>query len=331
MQRTVLKAQQELLALNAQVRTTMDGLEGSRRTGRWDDGEGPLASSMVLRDARAELEALSGDPSTAAVVVTDHRVPVLSASMRPTLSPYEIDNANARVRLKVPARAARTVRLAPIIAIVLASAIGVGTWGWANGWRLRIVKTAPPASTEPADVIATNAPAAETTGMTGRSAGTHAGSNAGTGKPARGRPAHEAGVAAAAGSAFARPAPAPDNTSPAARQDVVTAAERWLDAYYRQDAGRLATLSTASVTLSDERSADERLPPGQSGVRRTLSDPTVQVFGTDAILTAKILERSGERESSSFISQMWTRRAGVWQVTDVRIVSAAAVQRAFKR
>jgi hypothetical protein len=28
---------------------------------------------------------------------------------------------------------------------------------------------------------------------------------------------------------------------------------------------------------------------------------------------------------------MWTRRGGAWQVTDVRIVSAAAVARAFRR
>jgi len=95
----------------------------------------------------------------------------------------------------------------------------------------------------------------------------------------------------------------------------------------------MGALSTSSVTVTDERTTDERLPAGLTGVRRTLGDANVQVFGADAILTAKVIERAeGDgRESAGFISQMWTRRGGVWQVTDVRIVSAAAVARAFRR
>ena len=96
----------------------------------------------------------------------------------------------------------------------------------------------------------------------------------------------------------------------------------------------MGALSTTSMTISDERKPEERLPAGLTSVRRSLSDPNVQVFGTDAIITAKVTERvegPGGHTSAGFISQMWTRRAGVWQVTDVRIVSAAAVERAFKR
>lgn len=140
----------------------------------------------------------------------------------------------------------------------------------------------------------------------------------------RSAPAHAPG-------AVAGNAPAP------VRSELTVAAERWLEAYYAGDRDRMAAASLTTVTISDERAPNERLPGGIAGVQRTLDEASVQVFGSDALLTAKLIERTGNGvagaagESVAFISQMWTNRTGEWRLTQVRIVSAAALDRAFKR
>jgi hypothetical protein len=99
----------------------------------------------------------------------------------------------------------------------------------------------------------------------------------------------------------------------------------------------MAAFSSADIRVTDERSEQERLPRGLSNVERTLTSPRVQVFGSAAILTAKVTERVedpklGQRtEAASFISQTWARRDGAWQLHEVRLVSAAALDRAFRR
>ena len=332
-QRTILRAQQELLALNAQVRTTLERLDGRderREQGR--AGSGRFAASRVLTEAHAQLDALSIDARPTGVVVAHPATQVTLAAPAVALSPYEKDNA--RVRVTVPFCAARRLRAVPAVAIALAAALMVaGGWAWTRGSLPPARSTeVRPTSESPSDNVrkadGPNEPSSEATGMIDRTA-----KNARGEKPDRAAAAQRAPVPPTESPAQMKSIPAAQSTSPAARQELLIATERWLDAYYLQDAGRMAAISTPAVTLSDERTSDERLPRGLSGVRRTLSDATVQVFGTDAILTAKINERSdvSGQESASFISQMWTRRGGVWQVTDVRIVSAAAVARAFKR
>ena len=89
----------------------------------------------------------------------------------------------------------------------------------------------------------------------------------------------------------------------------------------------MAAISPA-VDVSDNRAEKERLPRGLTGVRRSLDDVNVQVFGSEAMLTAKMTERMEDAaagkgaQAVSFISHMWTQRNGVWQLHDVTIVSA---------
>jgi hypothetical protein len=129
---------------------------------------------------------------------------------------------------------------------------------------------------------------------------------------------------------------APVTGTDALRNQLVASAERWLEAYYTQDRRTMAALSSAQATVTDQRAEDERLPAGLPGVRRTVTDPRVQVYGADAVLTARISERVDDpaagkaAESVSFISQLWTRGTGGWQLMDVRIASAAALNKAFR-
>lgn len=122
-------------------------------------------------------------------------------------------------------------------------------------------------------------------------------------------------------------------TVPAASGDALTAsAERWLDAYYRQDHRAMAAVASPHLTVSDERAASERLPAGLQHVTRTLEEPNVQRYGSDAIVTGRMSERTpdGRAASIALISQLWTRRSGEWRLTQVRIVSAAAAAHAFR-
>jgi hypothetical protein len=123
----------------------------------------------------------------------------------------------------------------------------------------------------------------------------------------------------------------------AVRNQLASSAERWLDAYYVQDRNRMAALSSPDVAVTDARAQSERLPGGLTAVQRTVTTPRVQVFGGAAVLTATVTERADDpaagrpAESVSFISQTWTFRQGAWQLNEVRIVSASALDRAFRR
>ena len=98
----------------------------------------------------------------------------------------------------------------------------------------------------------------------------------------------------------------------------------------------MASIS-GQVNVSDDRAEKEKLPRGLAGVRRSLDDVSVQVFGSEAMLTAKMTERMDDvaagrmAEAVSFVSHMWTQKNGSWQLYDVRIVSAAALSRAVTR
>lgn len=120
------------------------------------------------------------------------------------------------------------------------------------------------------------------------------------------------------------------------QEEFVRAAGQWLDAYYRRDQNAMAAFSDAQVSVFDERTENERLPQGLAGARRSLEDVNVQVFGESAILTARMTERweniavARMATADSFVSQIWTRRAGTWRLSDVRIVSASTLNRTFR-
>lgn len=133
-----------------------------------------------------------------------------------------------------------------------------------------------------------------------------------------------------------RPPLTPPAVSPPSLQDVLTRdANRWLDAYYRQDRATMASISP-QANVSDNRAEKERMPRGLSGVRRTLDEVRFQSAGTEVILTARMTERmdnaaAGQMaQAVSFVSQMWTQRNGSWQLMDVRIMSASAIARSLR-
>lgn len=153
----------------------------------------------------------------------------------------------------------------------------------------------------------------------------------------------DTGAPAVAPQSAAKPAAAGTSSLPrdtasaaSASETLVGAAERWLDAYYRQDRTAMAAVATADMSISDERTDNERLPRGLAGVRRTLDDVNIQVFGDNALVTARMTERFEDvlaarmLMASSFVSQMWARRADRWQLDNVRIVGAATLNRTIR-
>ena len=129
-------------------------------------------------------------------------------------------------------------------------------------------------------------------------------------------------------------APAVAAPAPNPQADIARVAERWLDAYYRQDRATMATLAAPQLILSDERAATDRLPAGLSPVHREMQEVSVRVFGSDAMYVARMTERlenaPAGSASGAFVSQMWTMRDGAWHLTNVRIVGATAVGRSVR-
>ena len=90
------------------------------------------------------------------------------------------------------------------------------------------------------------------------------------------------------------------------------------------------------ANVSDDRGVKEKLPNGLNGVRRSFEDVDFKVFGSEAMLTAKMTERmdnaaAGQMaQAVAYISYIWTQKNGAWQLYDIRIVSASALSRALK-
>jgi hypothetical protein len=130
----------------------------------------------------------------------------------------------------------------------------------------------------------------------------------------------------------ARPAPSTPAATPSAADPVVAAAGQWLDAYYRQDKVAMAALSAESLTLTDDRRPDERLPSGLADVRRTLDRLSVQIAAETAVLTAVMTEQSATQPSPrvSPVSQVWVLSGGQWKVRQARFVSEARLNQIFR-
>jgi hypothetical protein len=126
-------------------------------------------------------------------------------------------------------------------------------------------------------------------------------------------------------------APAPQQTPATA---VVAAARQWLDAYHRQDRAAMAALSVDNLLLADERRTEERFPPGQGDVTRSLDRVSVQIAADTAVLTAVMTEQSGSVPGArvSPVSQVWVlANGGQWKVRQARFVSEARLNQVFTR
>lgn len=112
--------------------------------------------------------------------------------------------------------------------------------------------------------------------------------------------------------------------------ELTAAAERWLDAYTRQDAAALRSVGTSGMKLSDQRNASERLPAEAVSVRRTFENVSFLFVGGTSILAARLVEQGkvkGENaQRVSWISLMWIRDGSQWKISDVQILSDAKLR-----
>jgi hypothetical protein len=104
---------------------------------------------------------------------------------------------------------------------------------------------------------------------------------------------------------------------------IVAAAERWFESYYRRlpyDA--FGTSHRPSV--ADGRQPDSRLPEGIREVNRTFDNVQVQVVADTAVYSARMTERGQAGEvlatHASRVSQVWVRRGTGWQLMDVKLL-----------
>jgi hypothetical protein len=135
-------------------------------------------------------------------------------------------------------------------------------------------------------------------------------------------------VAAAADLRRATGVPTPPaGTTTEGGAELTSAAMRWLDAYYRHDAERMASVGARDLKISDQRAPGERPSPGLGNVSRTLEQVKFQFVGDGAILTGRLIEQidtaDQPRRYLSWISQVWLREAGAWRLMEVRIISDA--------
>ena len=173
--------------------------------------------------------------------------------------------------------------------------------------------TPPPATSRSGAATASSSPFS-TAPFSGRSAGA-AGATAPASASARG----------ATGEGRSQPPPSvSSDPGPEIRAELTSAAQRWLDAYYRNDAGVMGSLEARGMKVSDERLPDERLAAGLDA-RRAVERVTFQFVGESAIFTARMTEQASLGVQAlhyvSWVSQVWIREASQWRLVDVRLLS----------
>ncbi len=123
-------------------------------------------------------------------------------------------------------------------------------------------------------------------------------------------------------------------SSPASTPEsvLVAAAQRWLDAYHRQDQAMLAALSAPALVVADERPAGERIPSAAGTITRRLDRVSVTVEADTAVLTGVMTERAvdGGLERSAPISLLWISSAGTWRLSQARLVSQSLLGQTFR-
>jgi hypothetical protein len=146
----------------------------------------------------------------------------------------------------------------------------------------------------------------------------------------------EAAPSAVAGTNGTGTAPAPaaqrgEQQAEPRNQALLAAAQRWLDAYHRQDQVMLAVLSTADAVIADERPTGERMPIAAGAISRTLDRVSVQMAADTAVLTGVMTERAvdGGLQRSSPVSLVWVSNAGAWRLSQARLASPSMLGRVF--
>jgi len=116
--------------------------------------------------------------------------------------------------------------------------------------------------------------------------------------------------------------------------ELTIAAKRWLDGYYRRDQAVMSSVATQNTKVVDDRSENERLPPGLE-VSRVLDDVSSQFVGDSGLLTGRVTEQSGgggnAKQTVSWVSLMWMREGDSWRLIDVRIISEAGLKQRGRR
>ena len=112
---------------------------------------------------------------------------------------------------------------------------------------------------------------------------------------------------------------------------LMAAAQRWLDAYQRQDEAVLEALSTSDVVIADERPTGERMPAA-AAIARTIDRINVQLAADTAVLTGVMTERAvdGGLERSSPMSLVWVWSGGAWRLSQARFVSQSTLRQIFR-
>jgi hypothetical protein len=149
----------------------------------------------------------------------------------------------------------------------------------------------------------------------------------------------EAAPAPVAAASGRTPTPAPGPTlertstsAPSPESVLVAAAQRWFDAYHRQDKVMLSVLSAPDVAVVDERPTGERMPLAAGAIARTLDRVNVQFAADTAILTGVMTERAvdGGLQRSSPVSLVWVSNGGSWRLSQARLVSQSALGQLFR-
>lgn len=138
------------------------------------------------------------------------------------------------------------------------------------------------------------------------------------------------------------PAPSPASPAPgvaraqASEDDLVLLSQRWLDAYLSGNSSTMMAVSGGAPVIRDQRLPHERLASGsESGsgnARRSFEALKLQSAADIGVFSVRMTERAqadatGQpREHVALISQVWMRRAGKWQLIDVRIVSESQIK-----
>ena len=115
------------------------------------------------------------------------------------------------------------------------------------------------------------------------------------------------------------------------RTEIAAAAERWLDAYVRQDASGMGADAADGMSVEDQRAAGDRPEPGAPGVRRNFERVRFQFAGAGIIMSARVTEHADlagrTREYVSLISQVWMRDADRWRLMNVRLITDPSASR----
>jgi hypothetical protein len=285
------------------------GLDGIRELASRESADIILAAAArierLIAEAEAELRVLKGTIDAAAEPGTDRPAPAARTDDRARVLPVSaaalraLDDARHaldRLAGDVAASSAATTRFRVRTGPVLLGAAGLllvaGSLGIATGWL-----SLSPSANRHASV--------RQDGGEVRSAPSSAASAAGE---------EEDGI---------------EVSGVHAEDELRHRAVTWLRAYMsgRATAG---TGGLASPVIRDERAPSERVTIAES--RRAITPARVDVFGDAAVLSASVTERTPEgRELVSLVSQLWTRKDGRWHLDDVRIVSAAGAEQAFRR